>query len=517
MIQIVVGEVYSNIKCDQEIIEELSEVLKFEVDFNLRQKSAREIPRFQKLITPKGRFLSGLLDLVKRTLKKWDLPYEVIDNCKIHSHPDLEEVSNSLMKLRDLDPPITLREYQAEAVLKGLQRLRGIFHVATGGGKTLIMSSLVMAWGKRTLVLVGSKDLAKQLRDQLERFLGEDVGMIGNGVHIERRVTVGMIQTLSTGAKSKSRKKRDALSEFLESIEYIVIDEAHHVQAATWKEVLRKCKNASIRHGYTATPLTSKIKTEDRQESNSNIVLVAYMGPVIFKKTTQDLIEDGYLARPYIYMIDNRVFNDKNYLPYVEEYERCIVSDKERNNLACRIFNKAYQDRVPCIGFVTRLDHGENIAEMLEDEFSIEPSDIGFIHGELFEKDRYGILDSFRDGELPIMFGTVLSEGIDFNCKLAINVSGGDSDIAAIQRLGRVLRKPRCPILNDVDLAKSYSVVFVDFGDYGHKWFRKHARNRARVYEVEGHTVRTVELDNFDEFLEGLSNVYSAESKEGDI
>lgn len=492
-LEIVIGNVHSSVSHNSEIISLLRGILRVENDYMARKKSNFKIPQYNYLISDKGLFLTGHVDIVTSFLKGKGLKFVVHDARTIQDSPNSEDVLARLSHLKYLNPPIKLRDYQSDALINGIERQMGIFHVATGGGKTLLMSSLILAWHKKTLILVDSKDLARQIVREVSFFTGLEVGLIGDGDFNPAQVTVGMVQTLA----GKKGSKKDALSNFFDSIEYVVCDEAHHAQSPSWRKVIKSCKNASIRHGFTATPLTSKVKNEEGGISNLDMLLSGHLGPIVYRMTTADLIEKGYLSKPQMYFVKNSLYFDGEPLAYAEEYDRIISKDEDRNSIICQIFKAAYDNGERSIGFLSRVEHGEIIAEMLVEKYGIPEHEISFAHGNVFYTTRKEMIENFKDGTIKILFGTVLNEGLDFLCEVGINIAGGLSDKLAIQRAGRVLRKPR-EESGDVDRATIREVKFFDLEDVGHPFFSKHARARKKIYKNEGHDVKVIKPEDID-------------------
>jgi superfamily II DNA or RNA helicase len=492
-VNIVISNVYSQVCNHPQVTNLLKDILRYENDYMSRRASNFKMPRYNYLINKEGLFLTGHLDMVYSYLSRRGYKVSLHDSRSIKEVPGSDEILARLSHLKYKEPPIRLREYQFDSVVKGLERKMGIFHIATGGGKTIIMSTLISAWDKKTLVLLDSKELAHQVRDELEFFTEQPIGLIGDGVYKEADITVGMVQSLNAKRTTAKGKK---IKEFLSTIEYVSCDEAHHTQATSWRKVLKSCTNASIRHGFTATPLTSKVKTESGEFSNMDILLSGYLGPIIQRVTTLDLINQGYLAKPHVYIIKNELYFDGNPLQYSEEYDRIMSKDEERNDLICKIFSKFWTEGKQSIGFVSRIEHGEIIAKKLIEEYGIPEADIGFVHGSVFTSHRRDMIDSFKDGSVKILFGTVLNEGLNFFCDVGINIAGGDSNKQTIQRIGRILRKVRTSS-GDVNTSEAADVIFFDFEDKGHPFFSKHARNRKKVYIAEGHKVSTLTIDKF--------------------
>lgn len=410
-----------------------------------------------------------------------------------------------IAKIRGLPIFNTIRDYQLDAILNGIHRPNGIFHMATGSGKTAILAGLIGAWGKKTLVLVNKKDLADQLVEELCFYNGykrKDVGQMYGGKSTIGEVTVGLVQTLSRGGRSKAAKKK---KQFLESVEMVIVDECHNAHAATYKKVLRKCKNASVRYGFSATPFNREIQparyVKDRDSYvrgklvTDRLTLEGLFGPVIYRKTTRDLIDDGWLATPRVRMVANTVYNDGEQLHWADEYDRIIVKDEERNHMICKIVKKAYDEGEQVIGFVSRIEHGEKMAKLLIESYGIPKEDFAFVSGDVslpYDLRKKKISD-FKEGGLKILFGTVLSEGLNFQPKVGINISGGLKSSVVIQRIGRVLRKPRHPDIGDVDRNDNREVFFYDFLDRGNPVFEKHGMSRRNTYEEQGHDLQVIQ------------------------
>ena len=261
------------------------------------------------------------------------------------------------------------------------------------------------------------------------------------------------------------------------------------MQSNSWKKISRRCKNASIRHGFSGTPETSLVQTEDGRETQDEY-LEAYLGPKLFVETTKDLIDDGWLAEAEVRMIDNDLYFDGQPLNYNDEYERIVVEDEERNTQICKVIKNSYENGEKVVGFVDRIAHGENIKNRLVNEFGIPCDDLSFVHGSCYNRDE--MIEEFSEGSSRILFGTVLSEGLNLACDVGINMSGGQSNIETRQNIGRILRKDKKED-GDIDKDEDQKVKFYDFLDKGHPWFGKHAKNRMDIYRSEGFNVNTVE------------------------
>ncbi len=145
---------------------------------------------------------------------------------------------------------IELRDHQEDAI-KNLQQMRedgesiALLYHATGTGKTVTAVSDAKKLGKRTLFLGHTKELISQARDTFEDIWKEsNPGMyVADQKDRDSYVVCGSVQSISRN-----------LEEFKsDEFEYLVIDEAHHGTANTYKKILSYFK-PEFTLGLTATP-----------------------------------------------------------------------------------------------------------------------------------------------------------------------------------------------------------------------------------------------------------------------
>lgn len=490
MIEIKMGDLYCTLETkDKNLINRVRNNLKYENDIFARQRSMY-VQKYSYLMDKRGKFYTGLIDNVTRMLRALDVAYTIEDNRTSAGTPSEEEMVRRLKRLN-----VTPREYQWDCIFKGLEYTRAMFDLCTGSGKTIVMASLALAWGKKTLIVCNSTDLAQQLQEDFAAITGERVGLIGAGVFDPQYITVGMVSTLRNKKASKAKKQK--IKEYCESVEYMMYDEVHHSQAKTWRDVAKMCKNASIRQGFSGTCFSSEATMEDGSRvSNKDIMLNAYTGPIVAQIKTADLVALGYLSKPTVTMIRNTVHSDSAKMAHADEYERIIMDDPVRSDIAAQIAKETYDKGEQTIVFVDRIRHGEDLAAMLIEKYGVPSDDIGFVHGEGMSKfERKELIANFRMKSLPIIIGTVLGEGLNFFAKVGINLAGGRSKKNTIQRIGRVLRKEADPMTGDVDTSIVACVDYYDFCDLKHPWFKKHSAERMKTYREEGHQIRFMTVD----------------------
>jgi len=130
-----------------------------------------------------------------------------------------------------------LREHQQQA-REWLEKIRSegktiaLLEHATGTGKTIVAIADARAFDGRTLYLAHRKQLVTQTRRRFREFWPEShpalwISRVRKN-HREHQVICASIQSLS-----------DCLAEFTpEYFDYIIVDEAHHAPADTYKRIL---------------------------------------------------------------------------------------------------------------------------------------------------------------------------------------------------------------------------------------------------------------------------------------
>lgn len=504
--------VVKNTRCglvtSPEVIKRLREIIRVENDIWKRKQSDFKIPKYKSYVTPKGTFSTGLLDTVYEELHKLGEKVKIVDKRVKPSFPEEQHIMDCFKYA-----PYKLRPYQVDLVFKALSKPYGIIHAATGAGKTITLWMLAKIWDLDTVVIVDNSDLAKQLRQSAADFFEcqtSEIGYIGGGQFSTKKITIALVQTLD----SKFPKKKKQVKTYLESVGMVVVDECHNAQAGRFQKALRACKNAYVRHGFSATPESSlvKIEYEDKYGNKKKkkfldpYILESILGRVIHKVSLGELIDSGYLCKPNIYVLKNSLYWDESPLHYTKEYARIIVRCKERNELICKVIKHYYDRGEKIVGFVERIEHGEIIRDLLVQSYGISPNEVAFVSADesMSEYERERIIGEFKDGDLPIMFGTVFNEGIDFVCGAAINMAGGESPRKAIQRLGRALRKTKGE-KGQIDLDSGEEADYIDFSDYDHPYFVPHSRMRVSTYEGEGLEVKYLTFEQMEELNEDNS------------
>ena len=113
----------------------------------------------------------------------------------------------------------------------------GVPTATTAFGKTVVAAALIAQRGRNALVLVHRRELLTQWVERLRTFLDidpKDIGIIGGG----RRIPTGIIDV----ALIQSLVRRGEVSDLVADYGHLVVDECHHLSAASFELVARRAK-----------------------------------------------------------------------------------------------------------------------------------------------------------------------------------------------------------------------------------------------------------------------------------
>jgi superfamily II DNA or RNA helicase len=487
---------------DSTLKEVLSEVLSYETPkkgrvFARQMAKAKGFappPDRQSLVHGTGSFKTGLLSQAVEVLntdpRLANYEYE-IDNLVPHPPLDVDAAAKRLEAI-----PFVPRDYQYDAIFTAIEQGRGVIAIPTGGGKSVVLAGVAAALNLKTLIVVDSEDLAKQLKREIEEATGVSTGRLWTGTpakETECQFVVCLRQTLVNRIAGDNAP----MSKWAKTIGCIIVDECHHATSDGYDKIFSSLPNATYRFGFTATPEGSSYDGDEDLASNT-ILIKANIGPVIYELKMKHLIEQGWLSRPVIKLIQNEIIVTDFTTDYGLETELHLVNGEARNRMGCQIALEAYHKGENVIIFVKRVAHGLIVRDMLID-MGVHKDQVAYINGTTEGSKRSEAIENFKQGTTKILIGTVLTEGLNFVVSTGVNLGGGRSGRYIVQALGRVLRKPKS---EGQDVVKSdvRHVAFYDMLDSGHvgrapkgvvhhPMFRKHGRLRRERYEQEGHQI----------------------------
>lgn len=364
--------------------------------------------------------------------------------------------------------------HQIEAVEAVFKRNRGIIKVPTGGGKTEIACGLAKALPCRWLFLVHRGDLLQQTADRFKLRTGEEAGIVGDGGFNPARFTVAMFQTLHAGLKAQNPN----IIQLLSNTQGAIFDECHTLAADTFWTVAMNMKNAYFRVGLSGTPL-------QRGDRRSTLV-VAALGPLIYKISAEYLIGIGVLSRPKIRFLSVPQRSDKPTWQGV--YGDAIIRSKVRN---LAVLSAVKRSARPCLVFVQQINHGKTLQKM----FQKEGITCEFIWGKEPIAQRQAAVQRLVRTDIEVLIVNVIfQEGVDIpSLRSVVVATGGASAIAALQRVGRGMRaqagKEEFEVWEIADRGCGCAELDRTEQHSGCRWLEKHTKKRIAAYKSEEYDI----------------------------
>jgi DNA repair protein RadD len=322
---------------------------------------------------------------------------------------------------------IRLRPYQLQciAALKDAfdrGRQAPILQLPTGGGKTHIFAEIIrrLAGYHPVLVLVHRRELIHQTSQKLTD-AGVPHGIIAAGFTPSPRenVQVASIQTL---AKRGIEGRPDL----------IVIDEAHHARADSWRRVLEAMRGAYIL-GCTATPARLDGK-------GLGVRFGGLFDDVVSGPSIGELITDGYLSPVRCFapaqQIDTSAIRTR-----LGDYDVAQLSAAADVNAITGDAVEQYRNRAdhqPAIAFCVSVDHGEHVAMAFREAGYRSAC----VHGKLPTQERDRLIKGLGTGEIEVLTSCeLISEGLDVpSVGAVILLRPTKSLVLHMQQIGRGMR-----------------------------------------------------------------------------
>ncbi len=342
-------------------------------------------------------------------------------------------------------------EYQVPAFKKLVKHFAknviGLMVMATGLGKTIVAAF----WAKREykkshkgLFLCHSKTILDQAQNEFRKVIGNTISLksfYGRGGTKDWSADEGDIVFATFGSLQENNNPF-----FKDEFDYIIVDESHHSQADTYKEVIEYFEPKKLL-GITATPDREDLKDireifgkEVVNYSLENAIANGWLSPVEYKvlndklshwklkKIVKEVLEDGK-------RVSIKQLNETIFIKYRDEEKANII--------------KSYAGRdKKVIIFCEGIDHANHLQTFFPRSA---------VHHTKKGDDVYRrkVLQDFRDGNLQFILAyDQLNEGVDIpDAEIIVKARHTDSKNIFFQQLGRGLRK----------IANKEKVIVLDF------------------------------------------------------
>lgn len=345
---------------------------------------------------------------------------------------------------------IKLRDYQDKAVEAMLKSTQGFLVSPCGSGKTVMMVEMMCRIKQPTLFIVHQKELMEQIMNTAIALTGvtkEEIGIIGAGKKsIGKRMTVATVQTLN----------RVDLKELVDQFGAVFIDEAHHLAAKSFYEVISQFKGC-YRFAVSATP--------ERSDGLSEMV---------FSCTGGILYEIKQTAVPTI--IPSLKTVKTTFITQLTEHRDIVnklIANKERNELIVEQIKQEANGNY-CLVLSDRVEHLKILKPLLED--ALPGLRVEILTGALPKAKRKELMEEARNKKIDVLLATQLArEGLDIPHLNRLFLTYPKKSQASVQQeVGRIMRPSE---------GKENAVVY-DFIDNNGILYSQYRKRRAVYKEI---------------------------------
>ncbi len=366
-------------------------------------------------------------------------------------------------------PEFKNRYFQAAAEERLLAIGHGAVEIGTGLGKSQIIRNLVKALGLRTVVMAPSRNIAGQIFQDLTKHFGKaKVGQFYDGKKdFKKQIVVAVAASLTRVVPGS--KEWDTLT----SASIFIADESHLCPASTL---------AKVCFGLLApAPYRFFLSGTQMRNDGLDLLLDAITGPIVYRMTVREGVDQGFLTKPVFKMIRTRsgiVFDtrDANDLTRAHLYYNPKI-----NKIAGDLANKAVSLMArPTLILVDEIEQFTHLLPFLRYEAR-------FAHGgvnkdnkdklpvEYHASDPDQLVEDFNNGVFPILVGTsCIATGTDIkSVKAIIYLRGGKSEVELKQSVGRGTRL----------FPGKEDFLFIDFAIDDVETLARHAEARISIFK----------------------------------
>lgn len=351
-------------------------------------KSIYKVQKYFKLIDETGDTISlprGFLQALADFLKENSIAYTI-------------KFDTPHFESEDYKSQIELTPAQSPIVQLAIEHDQGVIVAPSGSGKTVIGLELIVRRKLPALILVHRKQLLDQWIERIQAFLGIAKAHIGqySGTKkkLGKQITVGLLQSLA---------RKGDLTELRDKFGTIIVDECHHIPAATFREVIAQL-NPKYIYGLTATP---------KRKHNDEKLIYVYIGDIIARMETSDfmptpdlphqppevLIRATNLSLPFKFTTDN-----------FQLLAKVVCFDTARNQMIIEDILKNVGDGKRLLVLSERKEHLEILAMYLKGK-----CETIVISGDDSAPKRKSKLKQIESGHYRVILSTgqFFGEGID--------------------------------------------------------------------------------------------------------
>lgn len=432
--------------------------------------------------------------------------------------------------------PRQLYEHQEEAIRKlDAMDKKGSFRtllvLPTGGGKTLTAAYWLLRnavdQNKKILWLAHRHLLLEQAAEAFARNAYTDTMVnrtvfnyrIISGMH-DKPVHIQKTDRILIASKDSMIRSLDKLKNWLNGEEiYLVIDEAHHAVAKSYKKIIQyvadHTKSMKLL-GLTATPFRT---SEDEQGALKQV----FTDDIVYKTDLDTLIKKGILATPtFIDCNTNIQFTEhlgvqalksiENLDTLPENIANDIADNKERNRIIVEEYLHNYEKYGQTIVFALNKVHAIALNKLFNEKGKAYGIRSEFIISEVQDMitgitisnaDNERKIEAYRNGEIQVLINVnILTEGTDLPKTHTVFLTRPTvSTTLMTQMVGRALRG-----LKAGGTKEAYIVTFIDDWNDKIAWVNPETLTEAEYHEKETlaetqkQQIRLIAISKIEEF-----------------
>lgn len=488
-----VNEVHLRVFCEDMGVEaELVEFFTFEVP------GAKFMPKYRaKIWDGKKR----LLDPIRKTLYVGLYPYierfaeihgyavEYIDDSikEEVSYSDIESFITNL-NLTARGEPIEAREYQIDAVHRGITDERCVLLSPTGSGKSLIIYSTIrwhLMAGRKVIVVVPTTSLVEQMYSDFEDYSSH------NGWNVDdhcQKLYSGLPKQFSKDVLFTTWQSAVNMpTQWFKQFDVLVGDECHQFAAMSLIKIMERLTHVKYKIGTTGSLDDKKL---------NRLVLEGLFGKIHRVTTTKNLQDIGQLSKLKINAIllkhskETKVaYKPGKNKPTYQEEVAFLIGNEKRNKFIRNLALSCTGVTLVLYQFVEK--QGAVLFDMIRQK---NPNaNVYYIHGGTSVEERESIRKAVAKSSNAIIVASVGTTSTGVNIPSISNIifaSPTKSTIRVLQSIGRGLRlnigKTHC---NLFDLTDDLCVGKV------RNTTLEHGAERYRLYAAEQFSINLVEVN----------------------
>tara|TARA_R110002020_G_scaffold262737_2_gene477173 strand:+ start:3129 stop:4592 length:1464 start_codon:yes stop_codon:yes gene_type:complete len=452
---IVSGDMFNEIREHFSVVNDAAKFARFRGGWASARKYA---------ITPAGRFSVGLYDEIQKFITETQSDVSVV--CTetftemIRPHINISDIS---------DLNLQLRKYQRDIVKRCINNGRGTVVLATAGGKTLTIATLLQSMfdsnkNFKCALIVPDLGLVNQTYGDFDEYgvtfnFSKWTGK--NEIDLSANVIICNLGILQS---SKSN------IEWLKHVDVCVVDEVHKLRQSNKVNKLFKLIHTSNRFGFTGTMPEELIDQWN---------IIGKIGPIIYEKNSAALRDENYISDVRVQVLRLNYIGEPKYPVDItspsERYRvemEFLMFNNFRNNIITSLCRQLDRNALIMVDYI---EHGKHLQRVLQR--NCPDKKIYFIRGEVAVEDRERVkkIMEVEDDVIVVAISKIFSTGINIkNLHYIVFGSGGKAKIKTIQSIGRGLRLHK---------NKAKLIIF-DIGDnlqYG----ERHLIKRIELYKKE--------------------------------